>query len=72
MPGHQVRWNTLTSKNPDFAYNYILYLVENKRYGEAKQILYDLLTYNPKAIEHSEIKKMSDYLKQLLRKKMFL
>ena len=51
--------------NINFSHNYILFLIENKRYDTAKTVLYALLIRNPKSVEHSEIKKMQNYLNKM-------
>ena len=51
--------------NINFSHNYILFLIENARNQEAKTALYALLVRNPHAAQHTEIKKLKDYLDKL-------
>ncbi len=59
------QFEKLVSLEPDnisFSYNYALYLIENKRYDKAKEILYSLRVKNPGANTHPDVKNLVDYL----------
>ncbi|OGI01263.1 MAG: hypothetical protein A2Y25_01895 [Candidatus Melainabacteria bacterium GWF2_37_15] len=58
----------LISKEPRniaFSHNYALYLMENKQYSEAKNILQNLLRYNPQAKDDENIQNLLDYVNKI-------
>jgi len=48
--------------NINYSYNYALFLIENKKYNKAKEVLNALKLINPKADANSDITKLTDYL----------
>ncbi len=52
----------LQPSNISFSHNYALYLIKNKKYDRAKEVLYNLRAINPRAYGNSDVKNLMDYL----------
>ncbi len=48
--------------NISYSHNYALYLIENKKYKQAREVLYNLRTTNPQAYANPDVKNLLDYL----------
>ncbi|NLF83683.1 MAG: tetratricopeptide repeat protein [Candidatus Gastranaerophilales bacterium] len=62
---HLKKLTEIEPDNINFSYNYALYLTENKRYQEARQVLDAIMRRNPEAKNNQSIMKLNDYLNKL-------